>query len=147
MPDDALTEFIRTLVEPLKHCQLLGIKVLAAEKGQLTLSLPYDEKIVGNPETGNIHGGALTTLLDTASGFASVAALNNFELAPTLDLRIDYMRPATKGKAVIAEAEAYRITSTVIFSRATAFHADDKARPIAQCTASFMRLMPAKEAL
>ncbi len=139
---DELTEFIRAIVEPLKHCALLGIRVVGAEKSRLTLSLPYDEKIIGNSETGVIHGGALTTLLDTACGFAAVAALDEFEFAPTLDLRIDYMRPATKGEAVIAMAEAYRVTSSVIFTRATAYHPNEEDKAIAQCTGSFMRIKP-----
>ena len=142
MADKELTQFIRDVVESLKHCETLGIKVIEAELSRLKLLLPYDEKIVGNPETGVIHGGALTTLLDTACGFAAVCALDEFAIAPTLDLRIDYMRPATPNKAVVADATAYHVTQNVIFARAVAFHEGEKDRPIAQCTASFMRLDP-----
>ena len=142
MTDPALTDFIRQLVEPLKHCKALGIQVIAAEKYKLTLALPYKDALIGNSDTGVIHGGVLTTLLDTACGFASVAALDEFELAPTLDLRIDYMRPATPHKTVIAEALAFSVTTSVIFSRALAFHEDERDKPIAGCTASFMRLKP-----
>jgi uncharacterized protein (TIGR00369 family) len=143
--DTELTQFIKDLVEPLKHCKQLGLTVLEAEQGKLLMALPYSEKIIGNPETGVIHGGALTTLLDTACGFAAVASLDVFEIAPTLDLRIDYMRPATKGKIVLAKAEAYRITPNVIFASAWAYHEDDSDRPIARCTASFMRMSNALE--
>ncbi|MCY4044884.1 MAG: PaaI family thioesterase [Cellvibrionales bacterium] len=138
--DAELTKFIKDLVEPLMHCKQLGLTVIAAEKGKLLMALPYSKHIVGNPDTGIIHGGALTTLLDTASGFSAIASLETFEIAPTLDLRIDYMRPATKDKTVLAHAEAYRITPHVIFASAFAFHEEDEDRPIARCTASFMRM-------
>jgi uncharacterized protein (TIGR00369 family) len=131
---------VMKIVREIKHCQQLGIEALEAGHGRLKLALPYSEAIIGNPETGVIHGGALTTLLDTACGFAAVLGLDEPSIAPTLDLRIDYMRSATPGKTVIGEAIAYRITSSVIFARGTAFHEDDPDSPIAHCSASFMRI-------
>lgn len=142
MEREQLTDLMKQIVPVLKHCQVLGIEVLEADVGRLSLRLPYSDDIVGNPQTGVIHGGPLTTLMDTACGFAAIAALDEFALAPTLDLRIDYMRPADPGKAVIGEAEAYRVTSNVIFARGIAFHEGEKDRPIAHCTATFMRLDP-----
>ncbi|CAA0079911.1 Uncharacterised protein [BD1-7 clade bacterium] len=135
-----LTQFIRDIVENLNHCKSLGIKVGEANRGHLTLLLPYADHLIGNPDTGVIHGGALTTLMDTACGFAAVCALDEFGIAPTLDLRIDYMRPATPGKTIVGDAEAYHVTSNVIFARGMAYHEDDPDNPIAHCTASFMRL-------
>ncbi len=131
---------MRAIIPMLNHCRLLGIDVVDADVGRLKLILPYSESIIGNPETRVIHGGALTTLMDTACGFAALCALSEPGIAPTLDLRIDYMRPAEPGKAVIGDAEAYHVTSSVVFARGTAYHEGDKDKPIAHCTASFMRL-------
>lgn len=131
---------MRAIVPMLNHCRLLGIDVVDADVGRLKLILPYSESIIGNPETGVIHGGVLTTLMDTACGFAAICALPEPGIAPTLDLRIDYMRPAEPGKAVIGDAEAYHVTSNVVFARGTAYHEGEKDKPIAHCTASFMRL-------
>jgi uncharacterized protein (TIGR00369 family) len=131
---------VMQVVSDIKHCQQLGITALEAGNGRLKLALPYSESIIGNPETGVIHGGALTTLMDTACGFAAVLGLDKPSIAPTLDLRIDYMRSATPGKTVIGEAIAYRVTSSVIFARGTAYHEDDPDSPIAHCSASFMRI-------
>jgi len=47
------------------------------------------------------------------------------------------VRPATKGEAVIAEAECYRITSNVAFTRAVAHHGD-RSDPIAASSGTFM---------
>lgn len=137
---DIIFEKMNQIIPALKHCALLEIKVLSADIGKLNLLLPYSQKIVGHPESGVIHGGALTTLMDTACGFAAVAALGELAIAPTLDLRIDYMGPAEPGKAVIGEAEAYRVTRNVIFARGQAYHQGQKDKPIAHCTATFMRL-------
>lgn len=142
MQTDEILQFIRAMVPELKHCKHLGIEMVQASAGSLTLLLPYSEKIIGNPETGVIHGGALTTLMDTACGFAAISALDSPGICPTLDLRIDYMKPAEPGLAVIGHAEAYRVANSVVFARGIAYHEGDKDNPIAHCTASFMRIEP-----
>ncbi len=142
MTREELTRQMQQVIPLLKHCAVLGIKVLDVDAGKLSLELPYSEFIIGNPDTGVIHGGPLTTLMDTACGFAAIAALDEFVLAPTLDLRIDYMRAADPGKSVIGDAEVYRVSSNVIFARGIAYHNEEKDQPIAHCTATFMRLDP-----
>lgn len=142
MTKQELLDYIQLMVPELKHCKHLNIGVEKIAEGYLSLSLPYSESIIGNPETGVIHGGALTTLMDTACGFAAISALDSPSICPTLDLRIDYMKPADPGKMVIGEAEAYRVANNVIFARGLAYHPDEKDVPIAHCTASFMRLDP-----
>ena len=142
MTDQAQIIFdkMNQVIPVLKHCAVLDIQVLSADVGKLSLLLPYSDKIIGHPSTRVIHGGALTTLMDTACGFAAVAAMGELAIAPTLDLRIDYMGPAEPGKAVIGDAEAYRVTRNVIFARGQAYHEGQKDKPIAHCTATFMRL-------
>lgn len=137
---EIVKEQMSQIVPHLNHCKLLGIDVLDADVGKLKLLLPYSESIIGNPETKVIHGGALTTLMDTACGFAAICALEEINICPTLDLRIDYMKPADPGKDVIGDAEAYRVGNNVIFARGVAYHEGDRENPIARCTASFMRL-------
>ncbi len=137
---NTIIDHVRMIIPHLNHCKLLGIDVLDVGLGRLKLILPYSESIIGNPETGVIHGGALTTLMDTACGFAAICALDEPGICPTLDLRIDYMKPAEPGLAVIGNAEAYRISQNVIFARGIAYHEGDEANPIAHCMASFMRL-------
>ena len=139
---EKIRQAVVEVVPSLKHCQLLGVEVVEAIPAQLTLSIPYSEKIVGNPDTGVVHGGVLTALMDTACGFAAILGLDSFGICPTLDLRIDYMKPAEPGRTIIGKAEAYKVTKTVIFARGTAYHEGDEDSPIAHCTASFMRIDP-----
>ncbi|GAA3581344.1 MULTISPECIES: PaaI family thioesterase [Marinobacter] len=131
---DRVTRFINTL----QQARTLGLTVADADDQQLTLCLPYSQKIIGNPETGVIHGGAITTLMDTASGSVMICVLPDFELCPTLDLRVDYMRPAEPNKPVYARAEAYRITNNIIFTRCEAYQ--EKGKAIANCVGTFMRI-------
>ena len=139
MNKNPLVQRAERFLSALRHCQVLGIQVEAADKKGLTLRLPYSEKIVGNPETGGIHGGAITTLMDTTCGISTVCFLPDFEVCPTLDLRIDYMHPADPHKDVYGFAECYRVTPTVIFTRGVAYQ-DDPAQPIAHAVGTFMRL-------
>lgn len=132
-------EILRQIIPELKHCKVLGITVQDVGTGTLTLVLLYSESIIGNPETRVIHGGALTTLMDTACGFAAISAIESAAIAPTLDLRIDYMRPAEPDKSVYGHAEVYRITRNVLFARGVAYQ-DSIDKPVAHCTATFMCL-------
>lgn len=138
--DQLIFEHIEKVIPALKQCDALNISLETAKVGEVELKLPYHEKLIGNLETRVINGGALTTLLDTVCAFAAVSALGKPTIAPTLDLRIDYMRPATPDLDIIGKAEAYRVTNNVIFARGQAFHREDSENPVAVCTATFMRL-------
>jgi uncharacterized protein (TIGR00369 family) len=131
-------ERVSRFINTLNQARELGLTVTEASESQLTLCLPYSEKIIGNPDTGVIHGGAITTLMDTASGSVMICAFEDFELCPTLDLRVDYMRPAEPNQPVYARAEPYRVTRNIIFTRCEAFQ--DSGDVIAQCVGTFMRI-------
>jgi uncharacterized protein (TIGR00369 family) len=97
----------------------------------------YSDDLVGDPVTGVLHGGAVTTLIDSAFGLAVVTALDQPKAVATLDLRIDYLRPAMPKRELRADAHCYRITRQIAFVRGVAYH-DDEASPIAAAQASFM---------
>lgn len=130
---------VSRFIGTLNHCQTLGIRVMEAAENHLVLELPYSERIVGNPDTRVIHGGAITSLMDTASGSVILCALPEFELCPTLDLRMDYMRPAEPDLPVLARARTYRITRNIIFTRCVAYQ-QEQDNTVADCVATFMRI-------
>src|ERR1700749_1974874 len=115
----------------------LGGELLKFDKGIGRLRLPYSDKLVGNPETGVVHGGVVTAMLDQACGMAIGSALDTPMGMATLDLRIDYMKPATSREDILIESECLKITHEIAFARARAFHVsiDD---PIAIATGTFM---------
>ena len=136
--DSLRMERVSRFINTLNQAQALGISVVEANAEHLILQLPYSEQIVGNPDTRVIHGGAITTLMDTASGSVMICALPEFELCPTLDLRVDYMRPAEPDRPVFARAIAYRVTTNIIFTRCEAYQ--DEGSTIANCVGTFMRI-------
>ncbi|MGX9460741.1 PaaI family thioesterase [Shewanella sp. A14] len=140
-----LTEVATRFVNQLAQCRRLGLTVQEASEHHVLIELPYSQDIIGYPDTGVIHGGVITTLIDTACGTAVVCAILKkyqlLELSPTLDLRVDYMKPAEPHKSVYAFAECYRLSSSVAFTRAIAYQ-DSIDEPIAHAVGSFMRISP-----
>ena len=119
------------------QARALGVVTLEIGDAVAILKVPYRPEMVGDPETGVIAGGVVTTLLDHASGQAVHAALSEWTSIATLDLRIDYMRPAQPGRDVLARAHCYKVTRSVAFVRAVAYE-DDPDDPIAAAQAAFM---------
>lgn len=125
------------LVDYVPHSQALGLTVVDAKPGEAWLRVPYDEKLVGNPATGVIHGGVITTLLDNTAGVAVMTALPELRSIATLDLRIDYMKPATPRLDVIGWCRCYKVTRNIAFVQGAAYH-EDPNDPIATTAMTFM---------
>jgi uncharacterized protein (TIGR00369 family) len=128
---------IDQVIEVIPHCRELGVHITEFARGEVVLALPYADRLVGDPDTGVIHGGAVTTLLDTACGLAVSFALESLRSHATLDLRIDYMHAAEPGKELFAYGHCYKLTKTVAFVRGVAFQADPD-DPIGAASATFM---------
>jgi uncharacterized protein (TIGR00369 family) len=124
-------------LEGIPHNHALGLEVVELEKATALFKLPYSLQLVGNPDTGTLHGGAITALLDSCSGAAVFAALPAWVPIATLDLRIDYLRAAEPGLAVLGRAYCYKVTRNVAFTRAVAYH-DREDDPIASAAGTFM---------
>ncbi len=122
----------------------LGAQVIAFAPGRNTMRLPYAPHIVGNPDTGVVHGGVITGLLDQACGMAVGTALaaarqdgEPMRGIATLDLRIDYLRAAKPHADITVVGECVKITRQIVFARGRAFQ-DESEEPIALATGTFM---------
>ncbi len=123
-------------ISAIPHCKALNMKLTHIGDGVAEMELPYDLRIVGDPETGVVHGGAVSALMDTCCGAAAMSHPSSPSGTATIDLRIDYMRAATPGQAIRTRAECYHITRSVAFVRATALD-DDAAAPVATASGAF----------
>lgn len=119
------------------HAKFLGMEFISLDIARATLALPYSKRLIGNKKTGVVHGGVITALLDQASGLAALSSFEENMPVATLDLRIDYMRAGKPGQTILAEAHAYKTTSSIAFVRAIA-HDGDRDDPIATSQACFM---------
>ncbi len=120
----------------IPHAADLGMELVSIENGEATITMPYDERLIGDPDTGVIHGGAVAALMDSCCGAAVMSHPSNPGGTATIDLRVDYMRAATPGQTLSTTATCYHMTRSVAFVRATAVD-DDTQNPVAMATATF----------
>jgi len=125
------------LARRVGHGRALGLEYRGSNDGWIELALPWREELVGIPEYGFLASGAIVSLLDTCGGASVWMALGHFRPLVTIDLRLDYLRPAVKGETVIARCQCYKLTRQIAFVHGLAQGSEDE-RPIAQATGTFM---------
>ena len=123
-------------ISALPHARALGMEIVDIRDGEAVVRMPYNQRLIGDPETKVVHGGAVSALMDTCCGAAVMAHPEALGSTATIDLRIDYMRSATPGQAITTTATCYHVTKSVAFVRAVAVD-DDKDWPVASATGAF----------
>ena len=132
----ALTRFVNVI----PHTRELGLEVLEASPEATRMRLPWHQDLTGDSARGLVHGGVLTMLLDTACGSAVLPALPAPEVCPTLDLRVDHLRPAVAGADLLVEARVVRVTASVVFTEGRVWQSAHG--EVARAVGNFVRLGP-----
>lgn len=94
---------IKKAIDAVPFAQLLGIELDDISSGTATLGLNVRKQLTQNH--GVVHGGAIASLIDTATAFAIISLLAPRERVTTVDLTVSYLRPLTEGR-VTAVARA-----------------------------------------
>lgn len=124
-------EFMEQQIPFNRH---LGMQVVSLGDGEARLEIPFREEFIGDPFRPALHGGVISTLLDTCGGAAVFTTLSDVrDRTSTVDLRIDYLRPGRKEK-LVSEARIVRAGNRVAVVDVIAFHPDDKENPVATGT-------------
>lgn len=134
---ERLLELAPTMTAASPYASAMGAELLEAAPGRVLVRLPYQDSFIGDPDTGVIAGGVVTALLDQTCGYAVWSALDAFTPIATLDLRIDYMRPARPREPLQARAECYKLGRAIAFVRGLAFETDP-ADPVAAAQGVFI---------
>jgi uncharacterized protein (TIGR00369 family) len=98
--------------------QWLGLSVEDVTPDEITVRARWREEFVVNAEGGYTHGGILATLIDVVADYALAARLGR--PFPTVDLRVDYHRPAMRGD-LICKAKILRVGGQVSSAEASIF--------------------------
>lgn len=142
LSEDNRVRIARQFIEAIPFSAALGMSLDRIEHGLAEISMPYSPDLVGDPETGVIHGGVVSALMDTCGGAAVMSALDGQGATATIDLRIDYMRSAKPGQRLLARAECRHLTRSVAFVRAYAWD-EDLENAVATATGAFTAKRPA----
>jgi uncharacterized protein (TIGR00369 family) len=113
----------------------LGYRALEAGDGRMVLEWDAGEEYTF-PDTSDsvvVHGGMVTTLLDTAMGGACATALTDGESFLTADLSVEFYRPSRPG-TLRAEGRVVQRTRRVVFCAAELVDAGGAVLASARCT-------------
>lgn len=132
---------IDQFMKAIPQMRALGIRYSGAGRDWAELTLPWAEKLVAYPgpdgKPGVIASGAIFTLMDSVGGFSVQAARKMPSRIATVDLRLDYLRPARPEQTVYGYSKVQKLTRTIAFVRGYA-HDGDRDDPVALMSGSFM---------
>ena len=121
------------------HSGWLGLRYNDHADNWVELELPWREDLLGEPHSSVLASGPIVSLMDMASGMAIWQTAKEFVPIATLDLRVDYQRPAREQSSVFGRVECYRTTRSAAFVRGVA-HDGNPEDPVAHVAGVFMTI-------
>ena len=135
---DSRRDWVQAFIQGIPYAAASGMTPTEIDDGRASLLLPARDTWTGDAERGLIHTGCLSVLADTACGLAVGSALTQMEPFATLDLRMDYLRPALANTDLVCSAHCHRLSRSVAFVRGE-LHQPGQSEPVAMVNATFMR--------
>ena len=78
--------------------RFLGLQLVRAEKGVVEIRLPFRDEFLRGDGSDWLHGGVVSALIDIVGDYAVITEVGVG--VPTIDMRVDYLRPARRGDLV-----------------------------------------------
>ena len=97
--------------------RLIGLELVDVKVGEASIRLAIRDEL--RQPYGLLHGGATASLIDTTTAFAILGNLAEGEMASTVDLTIQYLRPHTEGE-LVCTAKVTRAGKRLLFVSAEA---------------------------
>ncbi|GAB5347877.1 PaaI family thioesterase [Alteriqipengyuania sp. 357] len=142
-PRDPSTRFDPEAASPFLfaggHPGWLGLAYRDHGADWTELVLPWRDDLVGDDVRRVIASGPIFSMLDMAGGMAIWTREKHFVPVATLDMRVDYQRPAGEKADVIGRCECYRTTRSAAFVRGIA-HDGNPDDPVATMAAVYMTI-------
>ena len=104
----------------LKH---IGAKVEYASEGVVVVSCEKTESLL--QQMGVVHAGVISTIADTAGGYAALTVLPEGKEVVSVELKVNLMRPGAANK-LIARGEVLKAGKSIVTVEATVVGDDDK---------------------
>ncbi|MEF8839260.1 MAG: PaaI family thioesterase [Haloarculaceae archaeon] len=111
---------VAELFNEIPIASLFGIEVTDASDGYAAGTLAFSDDLLSNPNGEVLHGGATYMLADSIGGAAVVST--SLAVSPTVDMRTDYLAPATTD--LHCEAEVIRSGSHLAMVRSDVYDAE-----------------------
>jgi uncharacterized protein (TIGR00369 family) len=92
------------------YMRFLGLQLVRAERGLVEIRLPFREEFMRQDGSDWYHGGVISALADIVGDYAVITETGVG--VPTIDLRVDYLRPARRGD-LLAVGRTVRVGRTV----------------------------------
>lgn len=123
------------LLDRLPYARFLGLRTLQ-EDGDLTVIMPFADKLIGNPMLPALHGGSTAALLEMTAVAQVALAYPRLRLPRPINVSVAYLRSG-RPVEVHARARIGKAGRRVAHVLAEAWQ-DDPANPIASLTAHFL---------
>ena len=127
----------RQKVRALPYNRELDLRFSELTERGCVLRLPYRKDLIGDPESGALHVGAIAALVDTAFGYAVYRRLTERRGFATLDLRIEHLSRSSVGQDILCVGDCHKLTANIAFVRGQVYH-HDPASAIATAVGIYM---------
>ncbi|MFP5467309.1 MAG: PaaI family thioesterase, partial [Gammaproteobacteria bacterium] len=114
-----LRERVQTSLDRQGMMQALGVRLLVAAPGQVTLAMPYSDRVT--QQQGGFHGGAMGALADIAGGYAALTVAPEGMEVTTVEYKINFLAAFQNGE-LQATGQVVKAGKRIIVTTAQVVH-------------------------